>query len=238
VVREKRSVLVVDSSPSSIFYVSMLLRKLEYGVQTASNAEDALGLIARSAPAAVITDTVLPRMSGVDLLKQVKNTASISFIPVMIHTAETNPALKDTCTQAGCAGFFSKPVNPELLFRNIQTATEATPRKNIRVNVALKARVDGGAPRFEVVTSLSENGLYLKTAAPDQVNTLVPLTLFISDQSIRLTAHVLYSSAKAGGGLHAVPGMGMRFDSILPEDRDRIREFIREQVTNSLSIKQ
>ena len=231
--REKRTILVVDSSASFIFYVAMMLRKLQYVVQTASTAEDALRMIAGSAPAVIIVDTVLPKTSGVELLKQIKQNSSISFIPVMIHTADRDPAIKDACARAGCACYFLKPVEPDALYRAIQAATEATPRKNIRISVALKARV---GDRMEEVTSLSEAGLYVKTSAPEPVQAVVSLKLLIRTRELAVTARVLYSSAQAGGP-HAVPGMGVSFETIDPEDRTIIREFIREQVTNALAIK-
>jgi CheY-like chemotaxis protein len=235
--REKRTILVVDSSASFIFYVAMMLRKLQYVVQTASTAEDALKMIAGTAPAVIIVDTVLPKTSGVDLLKQIKQNSSLSFIPVMIHTADRDPAVKDACARAGCACYFLKPVEPDALYRAIQAATEATPRKNIRISVALKARVVSKAgDRMEEVTSLSEGGLYVKTSAPEPVQAVVSLKLLIRTREIKVTARVLYSSAKAGGP-HAVPGMGVSFETIDPEDRTFIREFIREQVTNALATK-
>ncbi len=92
--REKRAILVVDSSASFVFYTAMVLKKLEYAVRTASTAEDALRSAADSAPALVITDTVLQKSSGVDLLKQIKSSAGLKFIPVIIHTAQRDPALK------------------------------------------------------------------------------------------------------------------------------------------------
>jgi CheY-like chemotaxis protein len=232
--REKRSILIVDSSASFIFYIAMMLRKLQYGVQVASTAEDALKIITHSAPAVVIVDTALPKMSGVDLLKQMKQNKSISFIPVLIHTADGSLAVKDACATAGCSGYFVKPAEPDALYRAIQIATEATPRKNIRITVALKARVGGAAGvRIEEVTSLSEGGLYVKTTAPDPVDAVLPIKLLLRDREIETTAIVLYSSAKVGGP-HAVPGMGMRFTTIAPNDRDIIRGFIREQVTNAM----
>jgi CheY-like chemotaxis protein len=59
---EKRTILIVDSSASSIFYMASLLRELRYAVTSISSGEDALDIIARSAPTAVITDTVLPKI--------------------------------------------------------------------------------------------------------------------------------------------------------------------------------
>ncbi len=235
---EKRTILVVDKSPSSIFYIASLLRELRYAVQSVSSGEDALEKIARSAPTVVITDIVLPKMSGLDLLKQIKNNASLRFIPVMINTADKNAANREACTRAGCAGFFTKPVDPDALFRAIQSASETTPRQNIRINTSFKARLEtgpaaGGQTRIEEVTSLSEGGLYVKTPDPLPVNALVPLTLILGDREIEATALVLFSTKKAGGQ-YTVPGMGMKFTQISEADLALIREIIRESVMKEL----
>jgi CheY-like chemotaxis protein len=235
---KKRTILLVDSSPSSIFYIASLLMELRYGVEAASSAEDALEKIARSAPTVVITDAVLPKMSGLDLLKQIKNSASLRFIPVIINTADEGTAIKEACTQAGCAGYFTKPVDLEALYRTIQFASEATPRQNIRINTTLKARIGagpvaGGQTRIEEVTSLSEGGLYVSSFAPAPVNAVVPLTLILGDRDIKATAVVLFSSEKAAGP-HSVPGMGMKFTKISEADLTLIREFIRASVMKEL----
>ncbi len=215
----------------------MLLRELRYAVRSAPTGEEALSAIASSAPAAVITDTVLPRMSGVELLKQIKNNVSLRFIPVIILTADANSSNKETCTQAGCTAYIMKPVEPEALYRAIQSATEATPRRYIRINTALKVRIGagvaGGKAGTEDVTSLSEGGCYVSMSAPAPVNALVPLTLLLRNHEIEATAVVLYSSAQAGG-LHADPGMGMKFTKINVEDLNLIRDFIRTEVMRDL----
>jgi CheY-like chemotaxis protein len=236
--RGKRSILVVDSSASSIFYMSMLLKQLGYAVRSAPTGEDALHAIAHSAPAVVITDTVLPKMSGIELLQQIKKNISLRFIPVIIHTADADPANKQTCTQAGCAAYFKKSVEPEALYRAIQSATEATPRRNIRIATALKARIGsaahGGTTGIEDVTSLSEGGLYVSMSAPAQVDDLVPLTLLFDNHEIEATAVVLYSSTRAGG-LHAVPGMALKFTRISAEDLALLREYIKDKVLVDLA---
>jgi CheY-like chemotaxis protein len=235
--RGKRSILVVDSSASSIFHMSMMLKKLQYAVRIASTGEDALNAIASSAPAIVITDVVLPKMSGVELLKNIKNNISLRFIPVIIHTANANPANKEACKQAGCTAYLMKPIEPEELYRSIESATGATPRQHIRVNTALKARIGsgiaGGKIKIEDVTSLSEGGLYVSISAPAPLNTLMPLTLLLRNHEIETTAIVVQRSAQVGG-LHKVPGMGMKFTKISAENLNLIREFIRTEVMRDL----
>jgi CheY-like chemotaxis protein/Tfp pilus assembly protein PilZ len=232
--QEKRSIVVVDGSASFIFYTAMMLKNLDYVVQSATTAEDALSLIARLAPAVVITDTALPGTSGLELIKRIKNSDSLGFIPVLVHSSLADPDIKDDCMLAGCTAFFSKPAPPEVLFEAIQSATEATPRHHIRVRTSIRARV-GARPseRTEEVTQLSEGGLYLKTLQPAPVGTVVPLTLLMRNRDIRVQAVVLYSSQKAGG--NEVPGMGMKFTDLNPADLTYLREFIRQDVLSTIS---
>ncbi len=157
---------------------------------------------------------------------------------MIIHTAQRDPAVKAECTTAGCAAFFFKPAEPEALYRAIQAATESTPRQNIRIDVALTARVgdpaEGRKVRTEAVTTLSEGGLYIGSPAPESVDDVLPVTLLLGSREIRTRSLVLYSSTKVEGP-HRVPGMGMRFVTITPEDRAFIRDYIREQVLKEIS---
>ena len=234
----KRTILIADSSATSIFYTASLLRKLRYAVKTVSSGEEALEAIARSAPTIVIADVVLPKMSGLDLLKQIKNNASLRFIPVMINTADESTAVRAACTQAGCAGFFIKPADPEELYRAIQSASEATPRQHIRINTSLKARIGAGPETgdkamIDEVTSISEGGLYVRTVAPAPLNALVQLTLVLEEREIEATAVVLYSSEKAGGP-DAAAGMGLKFTNISDEGLNAIRAFITAEVMRGI----
>jgi two-component system chemotaxis response regulator CheY len=227
---DKRTFLIVDSKATSIFYTASLLRKLRYIVRTASSGEDALDIISRSAPTCVITDIVLPKMSGLELLKRIKGNAGLRFIPVIINTAEASPAVRDACLKTGCAGYFLKPAPPEELYQSIQAASEATPRKNIRITTKLRARI---GTRTEEVTSISIGGLYIRTGAPSPVNAPLALTLLIGSREIKANAVVLYSSEKAGG-MHPFPGMGVKFTEIGKEDVQSVSEYIRAELMKDL----
>lgn len=238
--RGKRSLLVVDGSATYLFYLGMLLKRLEYTVHSLTTAEDALQTMADFLPALVITDIALPKMNGISMLKQMKQSSRLKKIPVIIHTSESDPALKEICMNAGCAVYIRKPSDPDTLYKAIQAATEPTPRQNIRIDISLVVevgdrKVPGEVVRTEEVTTLSEGGLYIKTATPEPVHTLIPIKIFIRNRQVNATAAVQYSSAKIGGQ-HKVPGMGMKFVSISPEDKAFIREFIKEQIEQGLSL--
>jgi len=238
--REKRALLVVDGSATYSFYLTMLLKKLEYTVRSSSTAEGALQMLADSLPALVITDTSLSKMSGVDMLKQMRQNPQLKSIPVIIHTAESDAKVKGTCLLVGCAAYFKKPADPDALYRAIQAATEATPRQNIRIDVSLNVEVGDGVvsgrtARMETITTLSEGGLFIKTVAPESVHTIIPLKLYIRNREIKVTATVLYSLTNTGVQ-QKESGMGMRFLNIKPEDKAFVHDYIQEQITQNLAL--
>jgi CheY-like chemotaxis protein len=232
--RHKHSLLVVESSATYLFYMSMMLKKLEYNVRTATTAKLALQTMNDSLPALVMIDTALDDMSGVSLLKKMKQDPRLKTIPVIMHTSDSDRAVQDQCMGLGCVGYFQKPVDPEALYRTIQSATEATPRRTIRIETSLKVEVGAGRSiRTEVVTSLSDGGLYIKTLTPEAVKTILPLKIFFTTRQINVKAEVHYSSVKIGGQ-HKQPGMGMQFVDISPADKAFIKEFIKDQIAKGL----
>jgi len=238
--RENRTLLVVDRSATHLFYMGTMLRRLEYTVRAAKSAEDALRSMAEALPSLVITDTALPAMNGIDLLKRMKQDRQLKAVPVIIHGSESDPAVQERCMAAGCTAYFKKPADIETLYKAIQAALESAPRQTIRIETSLRVEVGdgtapGGAVRQEYATALSEGGLYIKSLAPEPVNMVIPLKLFINDRVIKATAAVLYSSTKIGGQ-HKEPGMGMKFVTISMEDRAFVRDYIKEQISKGLSL--
>ena len=74
--RDCRTLLLVDSGASMLLYLSMLLRRLEYKVVTARSAEDALRIMETNVPFIILTELVLPKMSGMQFLKHLKDTGA------------------------------------------------------------------------------------------------------------------------------------------------------------------
>lgn len=237
--REVRTILVVDCSASMLFFLGLLLKKLEYRVVTARSGEDAIRLMDESLPSIVLADVALPAMSGVALLKHIKERPDCGALPVVMLTTEDDPGIRDTCMKLGCAAYLQKPVEPELLYRTLQAASESAPRENIRLLTSLKVIVGdgsllGGAARTEYATALSEGGLFISTRYPQPRNAVTPLRIIINDREIIAKALVLYSNDH-GEGPSVEPGMGMKFVQISDADRALLRRFIREQLTHAVA---
>lgn len=237
--REVRTILVVDSSSSILYFIELLLKRLDYRIVTARSGEDALRLMEESLPSVVITDVALPTMSGVALLKQIKGRPDCAELPVIMLTAEDNPGIKDTCIQLGCAAYLLKPAEPDLLYRTIQAVSESVPRANIRLLTSLKVIVGdgsilGGSARTEYATAISEGGLFISTRYPRPRDAVIPLRIIINDREVTVKALVLYISEPAEG-LSGEPGMGMKFVEMSDADRAVLHRFIREQLTHDIA---
>jgi CheY-like chemotaxis protein len=237
--REKRTILLVDGSASMLFYIGMLLKRLEYKVTTAQNAEDALRTMDNALPSIVLAETSLSGMSGADLLRRIRSSPRMKDVPVVMLTSQNDPKLKDACERLGCSGFLYEPVEPDLLYRKLQAVSESIPRANIRFATSLKvimgeeAKV-GGVPRTGTATEISEGGLFIQTPDPRPKDEILRVRIFLPHREISAKALVLYSFT-ATAGSSKEPGMGMRFVEISDADRREIGDFIKERLIGDIA---
>ena len=234
--REGRTILLVDGSASILFYHGMMLKRLEYRVATAQSAEDALRAMEDALPSIVVAETSLPGMSGTDLLKRIKDSPRMKDIPVVMLTSQNDAGLRDTCERLGCAGFLYKPVEPDMLYRKLQTVSESIPRANIRLATSLKVIVteDAGVSRPESATEISEGGLFIRTPDPCPKGATLRVRIVLPQEEIEAKAVVLYSLTAAAGSIKE-PGMGMKFEEIAGGDREAIRRFIKEKLVGDIA---
>lgn len=86
-----------------------------YQVITASDGEEGLEIVHREMPHIVLSDVVMPRMSGTELCKMIKTDPEICHIPVVLLTART--AIKHTVEglRIGADDYITKPFNINIL---------------------------------------------------------------------------------------------------------------------------
>jgi len=228
--RRKQFVLVVDSDPRDASATGMLLQNFGYSVSTVASAEEALELITVAVPALVVMELTLPGMSGFDLLARVRQDARLTKVPVIVQTAVPDIRTDDRCREEGCTLYLRKPVPMEDLYRAVQSTLERTPRRNLRAATYLRASVDGQAMGPELITVISDSGMFIKTLKPRPVGTEHAVTFVVSKRVITVKAAVLYVYA-FGEGPHKEPGMGMKFLSIDGQDKAFLRKFIESQIS-------
>jgi response regulator RpfG family c-di-GMP phosphodiesterase len=237
--RRKSYALLVDGYVKDLFATGMVLQRLDYEVYIANSGEDALKIISAALPELVITELSLQQMSGLELLVHLKHDTATRDIPVIVHTAVGDPKREEHCRASGCAAFLKKPVELDDLFCAIQAATEATPRRFIRLRTLLPVRVGGQTSSetvdsVEFVSELSENGMFVRTMTPRPVNAVVPVTLIIQSMAVKVKA-VVARKSELSPGLFKEPGMGMRFVEISETSRELLRNFIKGQIMKEIT---
>jgi len=79
---------------------------------------------AATLPALIVSDLSMPRMTGLDLLRAVKNDATLRTIPIAIITSSDNPNDRDLALAAGACSFVSKPYGIDALTKALLALRE------------------------------------------------------------------------------------------------------------------
>jgi two-component system cell cycle response regulator DivK len=235
--REKLIILVVDGDPVSQFYTCVFLQRLNYHVIAVRTAEEALVIMELTTPLVVITEVILQQMSGVDLLKHVKQDPRTRNVPVLIYTAVKAEAQRDLCQAAGCAGYLVHTSDHSLLYEAIQQATEPKPRHFVRLKTWLDVIVaaPGRGDHRALISAISEHGMFVSTQQPLLNRTTAMFTLFLPNagaSGIRLEGMVLYSHAAPGPGKNQ--GMGVKFLQVQPADGAMLKAFIEKELMSGI----
>jgi CheY-like chemotaxis protein len=236
----KRTALIVDSSPTILYYHGMLMKRMQYSVLTAPDPDEALRIMEHTVPNLLLTGITFAGARGIDFIRLIKSSPRFSGVPVVVLTSLEDSETRASCISAGSAACLSKPVEPACLFWTVQDVTERLPRQHVRIKTILKAIMGDegsrrGPERHDYATTLSEGGLYLRTLSPRPKGDIVTVRIHVNDRVIKTKAVVLYQCSM-GGGVFKEPGMGMKFVDIMDEDRDFLRKFIHEQLTSDIEI--
>lgn len=115
-----KRVLVLDDSRTIRTSVKYTLEKNGYEVLLAENGVEGLKVLKenndmRSRPKMIITDINMPKMNGIEFIKEVKKDRNFKFIPILVLTTESQANMKQKGKEAGAAGWLVKPFSPDQL---------------------------------------------------------------------------------------------------------------------------
>jgi DNA-binding response OmpR family regulator len=111
-------VLIADDHPHGVELLEAYLIGAPYEVKTASNGEETLQAIQQWSPDIVLLDIMMPRLSGFEVCKRLRQDKATRNIGVIMITALDQPADIDRAVEAGADDFLTKPINQaDLLVR-------------------------------------------------------------------------------------------------------------------------
>jgi CheY-like chemotaxis protein len=102
------TVMVVDDEPDIRYLLRLTLELAGYGVVEAAHGEAALEQVRRSLPQIVLTDRMMPRMNGGELIERLRADERTKAIPIVMISGTQG-------AQPGADAFLRKPFDPDEL---------------------------------------------------------------------------------------------------------------------------
>jgi len=119
-VEQERVIVVADDSVSVRKFVGRMLEKNGYRVKLAADGLEAAELVSQHGCHLVITDLEMPRMTGYELMVQLRQSPSTRRIPVMVVTSRAGAKHRDRAMKEGASAFLTKPVQEDQLIAAVE----------------------------------------------------------------------------------------------------------------------
>ena len=116
---ERARILLADDNADMRDYVQRLLAS-RYDVETVVDGEEALAAIARQQPDLVLSDIMMPRLDGLQLLGRLRKNQSTSTIPVILLSARAGEESRVEGMHAGADDYLIKPFSGRELLARIE----------------------------------------------------------------------------------------------------------------------
>lgn len=170
-VKDKPRVLAVDDDTINLNVLISILSREEYATAAVTSGESALALLQEQEWDLVITDIMMPGMSGYELTRRIRERYAVSELPVLVLTARSWPEDIEKGFLAGANDYVTKPVEARELRARVQALTQlkSSSRQRIRMEAAwLQAQIE---PHFFLNTLNSIAALH--TINPEQMLALI-----------------------------------------------------------------
>jgi two-component system phosphate regulon response regulator PhoB len=109
-------ILVVDDEEAISSYLQRKLTKLGYSVCVAADGESAVALAFSTLPDIILMDVKLPKLTGTEACRKLKDDERTRAIPVLLLSAKAQPAEIQAGLDAGADKYLCKPMSfPDIL---------------------------------------------------------------------------------------------------------------------------
>jgi len=115
------SVLVVDDNQQNLELLLAYLEDVDCRTVAAADGEQALETVRTSPPDLILLDVMMPKMSGFEVCRRIKNDPKTADIPVIMVTALNELGDIERAISSGTDDFLSKPINKWELVTRVKT---------------------------------------------------------------------------------------------------------------------
>ncbi|NLE38732.1 MAG: response regulator [Pirellulaceae bacterium] len=113
-------ILIADDNPLNVEVLEAFLTDLPCEIAIAVDGRDTLDKVAEFQPDLILLDIMMPKLSGFEVCKAVKDDPATRDIMVLMVTALNELGDIERAVNAGCDDFLSKPVNKIELLKRVE----------------------------------------------------------------------------------------------------------------------
>lgn len=135
--KNRPKVIIVDDDPVNVNVIKTILGERNYDITTVLNAKDVLALLNEGPWELVISDVMMPEISGYELTKKIRERFSMSDLPVLLVTARTGRKNIEQAFKSGANDYITKPVDSIELQARVKALTDL--RKSMDERLRLEA---------------------------------------------------------------------------------------------------
>ena len=111
---EKTKILVVEDEDELRRFLSLIFSS-KYDVLTASNGKQGIEIAKKELPDLIISDILMPEVSGIDLCKELKSDSKTNHIPIVLITARVGDKTQIHSYETGADDFITKPFDIQVI---------------------------------------------------------------------------------------------------------------------------
>lgn len=123
----EKTVLIIEDEADAAELFAEMMRVSGFRVLKTTSSKPALSLISTEKPDIVILDIMMPEVSGLDILRQMRQEPEIAEIPVVVVSAKSMPADIRIGMEAGASTYLTKPVGFLELKEAVERALGSSP---------------------------------------------------------------------------------------------------------------
>lgn len=160
-------VLVIDDEGAVLKLVKAMLTRASYEVTTCPSAMDGLKLLDKEEFDCIVTDAIMPVMTGYDFVKTVRRHPTLAEMPVLMLTRKRHRQDVKKAVEAGVTDYVLKPIDEHLLLDKVEMCLKkGTGKRHIFEYAVNGVQSDAELGIDCKITSMSESDLTMRLPFP------------------------------------------------------------------------
>ena len=123
-------ILIVEDDKSISDLISLHLKKNNFEYLVVHNGEDALSHLDNFMPDFIILDWMIPGLSGLEVLRRIRNKQEYKNLPILMLTAKNSEQDKIISFESGLDDYITKPFLPSELIARVKAILKRTSQSN------------------------------------------------------------------------------------------------------------